>query len=244
MQAGVSQCKDESPVDIGRAFSYPFDDQEWGSKLAILAMIAFVSIITSPLLIGLVGWAALLGYYVELVRNLRDGHPTPLPRWDKYGDKITLGASVLTAGFVYSLPNFLVACCIVATSSIWNDNFTGSFIGFGTICCLTPLLLAYNLVTWPMLALGTARYAEERNIGVFFQFGDLFNTLQQNLNPTLQWIFYTLAANIVFAIIGAVPCIGWVVAPALAIPVQGYLTAALAGLIETPVRGPVKAKRS
>ena len=74
-------------VDITRAFSYAFDqqDKEWTSKLAILAMIAFASIVTTPLLIGLVGWALILGYYVDLVRNLRDGHPTPLPRWDRCG---------------------------------------------------------------------------------------------------------------------------------------------------------------
>jgi hypothetical protein len=230
-------------VDIGRAFSYAFDDPEWASKLSILAIIAFASVITSPLVIGLVGWALLLGYYVELVRNLRDGHPTPLPRWDKYADKITLGASVLTAAFVYSLPNFLVACCVATTSSFWGDNFTGSFIGFGAICCLAPVLIIYNLVTWPMLTLGTARYAEEHNIGVFFQFGDLFETLRQNMGPTLQWVLYTFLANIVIGLIGAIPCIGWAVAPALAIPVHSYLTAALAGLIETPMRGPVKPKR-
>lgn len=230
-------------MNISRAFSYAFDDKEWTSKLAILAMIAFASIISTVLLIGLVGWALILGYYVELVRNQRDNHPM-LPRWDRISEKITEGASVLTAAFVYSLPNFLIACCIVTTSGFWGDNFTGSFIGFGTICCLAPLLLIYNLITWPMLALGTARYAEERNIGVYFQFGDLFGTLRQNFNITIQWALYTFVANIVFAAIGAIPCIGWAVAPALAIPVQAYLTAALGRLIETPMRGPAKPKRA
>ena len=234
---------DDNLVDITRAFTYSFDDKEWTSKLAILAMFAFASIVTTPLLIGLVGWALLLGYYVDLVRNLRDGHPTPLPRWDRYSDKMTQGASMLTAGFVYAIPNLLVSCCIATTSSFLRDDSMGSFISLGTICCLMPVLLVYNVVTWPMLALGVARYAEERNIGVFFQFGDLFDTLRRNLNPTLQWILYSLVVNFVIGIIAAVPCIGWAVAPALAIPVQGYLTAALAGLIETPLRGPVKAKR-
>lgn len=231
-------------MEITRAFSYAFDDKEWTSKLALLAIIAFASVITSPLLVGLVGWALLLGYYVDLVRNLRDGQPTPLPRWDRYGDKIAQGASVLTAAFVYSLPNFLVVCCVATTSNFWGDNFTGSFIGFGTIFCLMPVLLIYNLATWPMLALGTARYAEERNIGVYFQFGDLFATLRQNLNVTLQWALYAFIANLVIGMIGAIPCIGWAVAPALAIPVQAYLTAALGGLIETPLRGPAKRKRA
>ena len=243
MQAARRTLREGLFVEITRAFGYIFDDKEWTSKLAIMAMIAFASTITSPLLIGLVGWALILGYYVDLVRNLRDGHPTPLPRWDRYSDKITQGTSVLTAVFVYAIPNFLVSCCIATTSGSWRDNFTGSFIGFGTICCLLPIILVYNFVTWPMLALGVARYAEERNIGVFFQFGDLFDTLRRNPTPTIQWMLYTLIANIVIGIIAAVPCIGWAAAPALAIPIQGYLTAALAGLIETPLRGPVKAKR-
>jgi hypothetical protein len=230
-------------VNITRAFSYAFDDKDWASKLAILAMIALASAIGTVVLVGLVGWALILGYYVELVRNQRDNERTPLPRWDHVSEKITEGASVLTAGFVYSLPNFLIVCCVATTSGFWGDNFTGSFIGFGTICCLTPLLLIYNLITWPMLALGTARYAEERNIGVYFQFGDLFGTLRQNFNITIQWALYTFVANIVFTAIGAIPCIGWAAAPALAIPVQAYLTAALGRLIETPMRGPAKPKR-
>jgi len=231
-------------VDITRAFSYAFDDKEWASKLAIIAIIAFASVITTPILMGLIGWAALLGYYVDLVRNLRDGRSTPLPRWDNYGLKISRGASVLTAAFVYSLPNILVACCIATTFSFWGDNFTGSFIGFATIFCLAPVLLIYNLVTWPMLALGMARYAEEHNVGVFFQFGDLFATIRQNLGPTLQWALYTFIANLIIGVIGAIPCIGWVVAPALAIPVQAYLTATYAGMIETPLRAPAKPKRA
>ena len=95
-----------------------------------------------------------------------------------------------------------------------------------------------------MLALGTARYAEERNIGVYFQFGDLFGTLRRHFNVTIQWALYTFVANFVCAAIGAIPCIGWAVAPALAIPVQAYLTAALGGKIETPLRGPAKPKRA
>ena len=82
--------------------------------------------------------------------------------------------------------------------------------------------------------------------GVAYVTQDVFlvhDTLRRNLPQTFQWMMYTLIANIVIGIIAAVPCIGWAIAPALAIPIQGYLTAALAGLIETPLRGPVKPKR-
>lgn len=225
-------------MDIGRAFTFIFDDQEWTMKIGIAAAIAFVSIITTPILIGLVGWAALLGYQVDLIRNLRDGHHAPLPRWDDYADKITTGASVLTAGFIYALPNILVSCCMFATSGFWSDGFFGSAVGLGITCCIFPFLLIYNLTTWPMMALALGRYAEERNIGVFFQFGDLFDTLRRNMIPVLQWALYTIIANILFGIVAAIPCIGWAVAPALWIPVQGYLTSGMVSLIETPMRGP------
>ena len=118
-------------MDISRAFGYAFQDEEWTGKLTILAVIVFMSLITTPVLIGLVGWAAVLGYTVELVRNIRDQHPTPLPRWDNYGDKISQGGSVLTAMFVYGLPNFMLTCCIITTSNFWGDGFTGQRHGIG-----------------------------------------------------------------------------------------------------------------
>lgn len=219
-------------MDLGRAFTYAFDDQEWAPKLLISAGVAFASIITAPLLVGFVGIAALLGYTVELIRNLRDGHPTPLPRWDRYGDKIRSGANVLTAVVVYNLPNVIPICCIATTSGLWGDGFIGSTISIFFTCCLVPLLIIYNVITWPMLALGMGRYAVENNVGVFFQFGDLFGTLYRNLNVTLTWIVFTLIANLVIGFIGAIPCIGWAAAPALGIVVQGYLTAGLTSEIE------------
>jgi Protein of unknown function (DUF4013) len=228
-------------MDIGRAVSYIFDDQEWGAKLLISAMIAFGAVITSPLLVGLIGWAALLGYLVELLRNLHDRHPTPLPRWDNYGEKISQGGSVLTAVILYSLPNLLPLCCTITTSNLWGDGFFGSSIGLLLVCCVLPGLLVYNLITWPMLALGIARYAEERNIGVFFQFNDLFGAVYRNLGLTMQWVLVTLIVNIGLGIVGAIPCVGWAAAPALAIPVHGYLLAQFTGQIESGT--PAKRKR-
>lgn len=225
---------EESRVDLGRAFTYTFDDQEWAPKILISAGIALASAFTAPLLVGFVGLAALLGYQVELIRNLRDGHSTPLPRWDKYGDKIRSGANVLTAVIVYNIPNFIPVCCLATTSGLWGDGFIGSTAGLFFTCCLLPLLFVYNLVTWPMLALGIGRYAVENNIGVFFQFGDLFSTINRNLGVTLTWIIYTMIANFVLGLIGAIPCIGWAVAPALGIAIHGHLTAGLVAKIEDP----------
>lgn len=226
-------------MDIGRAFSYIFEDQEWVPKLLITAVVAFVGIITLPLLLlGLVAFAALLGYLVELIRNLRDNMPTPLPRWDNFSEKIAKGGSVMVAGILYGLPNLLPLCCNLTFTLVSNyvDN-TGSLGSAPTIimfCCITPFVLLYNLITWPMFSLALGRYAEERNIGVFFQFSDLFGTLYRNFGTTFQWIIFAVIVNFVLGILGAIPCIGWLAAPALAIPVQGHLISQLVRQVEEP----------
>ena len=73
-------------MDIGRAFTYILDDREWTPKLLISAGIAFFATFTSILLIGLLGWALLFGYMVELIHNQPPGGKrfyrlkgTPLP---------------------------------------------------------------------------------------------------------------------------------------------------------------------
>lgn len=220
-------------MDIGRAFSYIFEDQEWLPKLLITAVVAFVGVITMPLLLlGLVAYAALLGFLVELIRNLRDNRPTPIPRWDNFSEKISKGASVMVAGILYGLPNLIPICCNIAIGFLPSEvNQIGSI---AMLCCVTPILLLYNLVMWPMFALGLGRYSEERNIGVFFQFGDLFGTLYRNFSVTFMYIIFAVIVNFVLGILGIIPCVGWLAAPALAIPIHGHLISQLVRQVEEP----------
>ncbi|MBI5668368.1 MAG: DUF4013 domain-containing protein [Chloroflexi bacterium] len=213
-------------MNIGRAFSYAFEDPEISGKLVIMAALGFVGVITLPLLlVGLVAWAALAGYLVDLIRNLNDRRRYPLPRWENYGERISKGGHVLVALLVYNLPNIALVCLVLTTSNFWNEGVLGSSLSLVTLCCLLPLLLVYNLVTWPMLALGLSRYAEENNVVVFFQFGDLFNAVRRQQNLTVQWVLVMIGVSLVFALVLAIPCIGWLLAPALGLPVIGYLTA-------------------
>jgi hypothetical protein len=220
-------------LDISRAFTYALDDRQWQNKLAICAAIGFGAVILTPFLIGLVLLALLLGYHADLVRNLRDGNPFPLPEWTDLGYKLQHGGSVFTGILVYNLPNIFLSCCMTATANSWIDTrLMGPTIGTGLLCCVVPLLLVYNLVTWPMIALAVARYAEERNIGVFFQFGDLFDTVTRKIGITLQWVLYAFLTNLLFGLVVIIPCIGWAIVPAVAVPVTAYLAAGLADGLE------------
>lgn len=224
-------------MKIGRAFSYAFEDPEISGKLVTAAALSFVGVITLPLLlVGLVAWAALIGYLVDLIRNLNNHHRFPLPRWENYGDKMSKGGHVLAALLVYNLPNLALACLTAATSNFWQEGVLGSALSLGTLCCGVPLLLVYNLLTWPMFALGLSRYADENNGVTFFQFGDLFNAVRRRLDVSLVWVLLMLAVTLLFALVFAIPCIGWLIAPPLALPVIGYLTAQYASQVDQPGR--------
>jgi len=207
-------------MDFGRAFTYSFEDKEWVSKFVMTVVLLFASLIP---IFGLLATCALLGYITELTQNVRNGHPRPLPKWDNYGDKATKGAYVLLAVVIYNLPLILLMILLYTFSNVLGQSIFGGIAYVVIVCCALPLFFGYTIVAWSMLALGVNRYAETGDNGVFYRFGKLFRTLQQNSSLTLQYVLYSILSNLILSLLGAIPCLGWVVAPALYIPVQGYL---------------------
>lgn len=207
-------------MDIGRAFSYVFEDKDWVGKLVVLGMLTLFAGI--PLL-GLFPLAIVIGYMVQLVDNVRNGAPRPLPKWDSYGDQMTLGAGVLVALLVYNIPLLVVGGCSMTLVFTGGNDFISGVVGLVLLCCIVPLLLIYTLLIWPLLAIGTIRYAASHNSAVFYQFGDLIETARSQSGPTFSWMVAVFVVNLIFGVVGAIPCIGWVAALGLTIPVHGHL---------------------
>lgn len=227
-------------MDFARAFNYVFEDKAWVEKVVICVILSFLSGIP---IFGLIALAALLGYAVELLQNVRDGVVEPLPRWKDYGELIARGGNVLVAWIAYMIPNALVICCLASVPGFVQDSdlFSGGF-AVTALCCLVPLLLVYNLVTVPMLALGMVRYAETGTIGVFFQFSDLLATLNANFKEVGQWFILAFLASVLLGLLNIIPCLGWLASTALAVPVQGHLLGQFAALLEgKPKRKPKRA---
>ena len=58
-------------MNIGKAFSYPFEDDEWLTKLFLGAIVSAVPILNFA-------WT---GYTVDILRNVTDGVSLPMPDW-------------------------------------------------------------------------------------------------------------------------------------------------------------------
>ena len=203
-------------MQFGRALFYSFDDKRWLNKLARTALLMVLCGIP---LIGLIPLCGLLGYLTEIVRNVSQSHPRPLPNWERFGSKVGAGFAVLLAVLVYNLPPVILAGLLYVFNPMIAVSLFGGIAFVGIVAGLLPLLLIYAAVAWSMLAVGLMRYAETGDKGEFYRFGKLFRRLQTDAGLTLQWLLYCVAANIALVILMPVALLGL----ALYFPAHGYL---------------------
>jgi Sec-independent protein secretion pathway component TatC len=101
-------------MDIGKSFTFVFEDKDWITKILIAAAILLLGIIFSwMLLIPLIlAYALLSGYGVEILRQVVRGDLDKLPEWDDWGALLIEGVKVIVIGLVYALPLIIVALCL------------------------------------------------------------------------------------------------------------------------------------
>lgn len=90
-------------MDLGRAFSYLFQDPQWVRK----ALIALVMLV-----IPIVGWLILYGYMLRIMRQTALGVDVPLPEWDDFGGDFVRGFKGYVIQFIWYLPVLIVGFCI------------------------------------------------------------------------------------------------------------------------------------
>ncbi len=108
-------------MDIGRAFQAIFDDRAWVSKL-LLAFLFEILVVTSP---------AVVGYFIQYIHNVAEGHDTPLPEWGAFGTYWVRGILVILVAFVYVIVGLLllivgvIPALILLQASIIEYAMTG-----------------------------------------------------------------------------------------------------------------------
>ena len=219
-------------MEINYSVTYIFEDKQWVSKLLGIAGITLISILAMPLLfVGLVGVAILLGYLVELVGNVRLGHPRPLPQWNQFRPRLEKGAPVLLAIIFYNLPLILLNACSLYFYTQLGDGVFGSATTVILSCVALPLNVLYGVVVWSMLAIGIARYSRSNDSQHLFQFVDLFNAVRSNLRLSIRFIIAVLVLEIGFVLVGIIPILGWLVLLSFPLPTFGHLIGQYARLL-------------
>ena len=169
--------------------------------------------------IGLISLCALLGYLAELIHNVGNDYPRPLPEWNHIGEKTSKGVPVLLAILVYHLPLLLVLLFLFVFRHVIAVSLFGGITFLSILGGLAPLLILYFSFAWSLLALGLVRYADRWEADSFFQLNRLLRSLQNHSALALQWLIASMAASIILLMLLPLALLGL----ALFVPVQGYL---------------------
>ena len=218
-------------MDIGKSFSYPFEDKQWVSKMGLGAVISLVPILNF----------AMTGYMIQIVRNLMDGAPEPLPNWDDLGKKFKDGVMLVLAGLVYALPVILLSCLPLGVLTIPaalsgsgdTQGIADALTGVGSVLMvgMSCLFVVYGLVLSVIFPAIYVNYAKEGTFASCFQLREVFNIISKNAGAFFTAWGMSLVAGLVVGVIssivtgvlGWIPCVGWIIAIVITLGVTVYM---------------------
>ena len=225
-------------MDIGKSFSFPFEDKEWLSKLGLGAVISIIPILNFA-------WS---GYMVEIIRNVMNNRAETLPTWDNLDKKFSDGLILFGASVIYALPILLAFCLpmgVMAFSGILSGNHDMQDLarsigeaGGVLFACLICVFVFYGIILSIIYPAILVIFSREGTFASCFKIREIFDLISKNAVPFFSaWALglvaglgVGLAIGIVNTIIGWIPCIGWIISIVLSFGSGVYISAVYAHL--------------
>ena len=194
-------------MDLGKAFSYVFDDPDWLKKVGLGGLIYLVPILNF----------AAAGYSLEVTQRVINDDPRPLPEWSDMGGKLVKGLLVSVIGLAYALPLFLLSFLMwggmvaaggavgIVSSSPRSDEAIGGVMMAVYACC-GCLMLLYGLFAGLVLPAAIGNYAAKDQLSAAFHFRDVLTLVQKNLGTYLMVLVIELAAAFAASLAGSLLC--------------------------------------
>jgi hypothetical protein len=205
-------------MDIGKAFTFVFDDKDWIVKILIAAAIVLAGVLLGIFVIpAVVAFALLGGYGVEITRRVIHSDSPVLPAWDNWGALLSDGLKVWIIGLVYTLPIILISVCLgIPTGILAQEAEEVSQIFSLAMSCLNFL---WGIPMGFLLPAAIAFFAAEGELGAAFRFGDIFAFLRDNFQTYLITFLLTWVASFIGGL-GVIVCgLGWSPATCTARPI-------------------------
>jgi hypothetical protein len=205
-------------MDIGGAFSYVFEDEDWIVKILLGAAI---------MLIPIFGQLALSGYGIAILRNVKAGKPRPLPAWSNLGDFLMDGLMFWVIRLVYGLPIFILLCPIVFVGVLpalgaENEDLLTILAGISgvVIIGISCLIVLYSILVGLLMPVVQIRFAETGEIGACLRFGEMFRFLFSNIGAVIVTQLVIWAASVLLMSIAGSLTLGL-----LALPIAVFMKA-------------------
>lgn len=225
-------------MDIEKSFAFPFEDQEWPSKLGLGAAISMVPILNFA-------WS---GYMVGVIRNVMNNTGEPLPTWEDLGKKFMEGLILFAASLIYALPVVILLFAPLGLSA-----FSGVLAADGTVEDLARtigaasgvlfagylcILLLYGLAFSLLYPVIMVMFAREGTFASCFKWGEAFRLISRNAGAFFTaWgislaasLGVSLAISFVGFVLGWIPCLGGLLGLALSLVSVVYTSVVYAHL--------------
>lgn len=187
-------------MNFGQAFTYVFEDPDWTKKLLIPALVA---------LIPLIGQIVVVGWMLELARNVIQRSPRPLPNLD-FGRQLGEGFKGFVISLVYAIPIIIlvIPIIIVSTMLAGQDMDTNTATTLITVVslCFAGLIFLYSIVMAFALPAALGNYAAKGNLGAAFRFQEVFGLLRAAPGAYLLTLLGVMVAGFV-AGLGTIACV-------------------------------------
>ena len=194
-------------MDIGKAFTFVFEDDDWVVKVLIAMGILVAGIVLFWLVIPAILAALLLsGYSLEITRRVIRGDATVLPAWDDWGQLLIDGLQVAIIGIVYALPMIVVSFCVGTPLGLMTENSGGAAAFFSL--ALSCFNLFWGVIMSLTLPAAVAKFAAEGELASAFKFGEVIAMVRDNLTTyvitaVLVWVTGVMASlGLLFCFIG------------------------------------------
>lgn len=203
-------------MDLGLAFSFPFQDEKWIEKILIAALISIIPII---------GWLAVLGWSIEIGRRVIQGDEHPLADWSDFGGLLTLGFKGFLIGVIFAIPLLLAWIPLglfSAVASSGDGDAAAAVISFVSFCfiCLT---LVYSIALLFAVPASYGRLAATDSLGEALRVGELWRLVNNAPGPYLLLLLGYIIAGFI-ASLGGIACfVGIFLTGAYALAVEGSL---------------------
>src|SRR5574341_339638 len=185
-------------MDIGKSFTYVFEDPNWIMKVLIGGILLIIPIVNF----------VVIGYALTTLKNVADGQPTPMPEWSDFGAHFMKGLYAFVGILVYFLPAIVVYCCITILSTVVSGgagqaggrttgDTVSTVVGL-VVLCLSCLVGLYALFASLTLAAPLARCAmSEKQLALFWDCRGNLEFIRDNLTNCVIALLVGLVASFV-----------------------------------------------
>lgn len=232
-------------MDFGKAFTFMFEDPDWLKKLGIGTLVGLVGLVLSPVLIGLVPLIALLGYTVDVIRNVMAGREHPLPEWEDWSGFLSRGFKVLAALFVWSLPAILLSIPMAIGGAMLDQGNLGQSeaIGIMILVCGGCLLFLWALFVTLLSPAIYVRIAATDRFSSAFDLSRMWAFTRDNLGNVIIALLLLIVVGVIASFVAGLGLLALVIGILITIPfatlwqylVQAHLFGQIGKYSVTPV---------